>query len=85
MPRKKSTKKTNTRANFFFSRKDIIDLRQEFWALFKKEPKSFRAYSREIGIGKVGQVLTDFLYEKRGTTDYSLMKIRNYLDSLKSS
>ena len=85
MKRMKSKSKTNTRANFFFSRKDIIDLRQEFWALFKKEPKSFRAYSREIGIGEVGQVLTDFLYEKRGTTDCSLMKIRNYLDSRKST
>ena len=85
MPRVKSKSIHNKRSNFFFSEKEIIELRQEFWALFKKEPKSFRAYSREMGIAKVGQVLKDFLTAKRGTTDYSLMKIRNYLDSLKSS
>ncbi len=85
MKRMKSTSKTNTRANFFFSEKDIIELRQEFWVLFKEEPKSYRAYSREIGIGKVGQVLSDFLCVRRGTTDCTLMKIRNYLDSKKSS
>ncbi len=85
MKRVKSKSKTNTRANNLFSEKDIYELREEFWILFKKEPKSLREYSREIGIDKVGQVLSDFLYVRRGTTDYSLIKIRNYLDSLKST
>ncbi len=71
--------------NIFFSRKDISDLREEFWTLLNKEQKSYRQYSREIGIGKVGGVLIGFLHAERGTEDYSLMKIKNYLDSKKNT
>ncbi len=85
MKRMKSKSKRNTRENNIFSEKDIHELRHEFLVLFKKEPKSFREYSRLIGIAMGGQVLSDFTSARRGTTDFSLMKIRNYLDSQKNN
>ncbi len=85
MKRVKSKSITNAKANNLFSKEEIIDLRHEFLVLFKKDPRSYRHYSGEIGLDMAGRVLSDFLCERRGTTDYSLMKIRNYLNSRKSN
>ncbi len=76
--------KTKAKTKNLFSEEEIHELRQEFWMLFKKEQKSYSTYSLEIGIGNTGGTLIDFLHESRVTTDHSLMKIRNYLESKRS-
>ena len=81
----KIRRRYRARENHIFTAKDMEEMRNEFLVLFKKEPKSYRRYSREVGIGVSGRVLRDFLCATRITTVCSLIKIRNYLDSRKSS